>query len=279
MTSRQVLVGCEFVYQASRDTPAVFQVQPLADQTPVLADERWGMDPERPSRLYADLYGNPCLRVTLPAGRSVLTYNAVATVPDATEDVDQDAPELLAQDLPDDVLLYTLPSRYVLPDVLGREAWGRFGTMTPGYRRVQAICDYVFNHLKFQYGSSTPLSTAADVHASGYGVCRDFTHLAISLCRALSIPARYVFGYLPEIEVEKEPSPMDFAAWMEVYLGDRWWTFDPRNNAPRIGRVLIGRGRDASDVAMATTFGAPYLEKMTVIAEEAPKGTVDPIAM
>jgi len=269
MTSRQVLVGCEFVYQASRDTPSVFQVQPLTDQKPTLADERWSMDPEQPMRTYSDLYGNPCLRVTLPEGRSVLTYNAVATVPDATEDVDEDAPELAAADLPDDVLLYTLPSRYVLPDVLGREAWGRFGTMDPGYRRVQAICDYVFNHLKFQYGSSTPLSTAADVHASGYGVCRDFTHLAISLCRALSIPARYVFGYLPEIEVQKEVSVMDFAAWMEVYLGDRWWTFDPRNNSPRKGRVLIGRGRDASDVAMATTFGAPYLEKMTVIAEEA----------
>jgi transglutaminase-like putative cysteine protease len=162
MTTRQVLVGCEFVYQASRDTPAVFQVQPLADQKPVLADERWTTDPERPTRIYHDLYGNACLRVMLPAGRSVLTYDAVATVPDATEDVDLDAPELLAQDLPDDVLLYTLPSRYVLPDVLGREAWGRFGTMAPGYRRVQAICDYVFNHLEFQYGSSTPLSTAAD---------------------------------------------------------------------------------------------------------------------
>ncbi|HYP44223.1 MAG TPA: transglutaminase family protein [Propionibacteriaceae bacterium] len=270
MTSRQVHVGCEFVYKASQDTPTVFQVSPLADQKPTLADERWTLDPDRPTHTYSDIYGNPCLRVTLPAGRSVLGYSAVATVPDATEDVDEDAPELRAEDLPDEVLLYTLPSRYVLPDVLGREAWGHFGTMAPGYRRVQAICDYVFHHLTFQYGSSTPLSTAADVHASGYGVCRDFTHLAISLCRALSIPSRYVFGYLPEIEVDKRVPVMDFAAWMEVYLGDRWWTFDTRNNAPRKGRVLIGRGRDASDVAMATTFGAPYLEEMTVIAEELP---------
>jgi transglutaminase-like putative cysteine protease len=243
-------------------------VQPVRDQKPELSEERWTLDPDRPTHTYSDLYGNSCLRVTLPAGRSVLGYSAVATVPDASEDVDEDAPEILAADLPDDVLLYTLPSRYVLPDVLGREAWSLFGTMAPGYRRVQAICDYVFNHLTFQYGSTTPLSTAADVHASGYGVCRDFTHLAISLCRALSIPTRYVFGYLPEIEVQKEPSEMDFAAWMEVYLGDRWWTFDPRNNRPRKGRVLIGRGRDASDVAMATTFGAPFLQKMTVIAEE-----------
>ncbi len=269
MTSRQVVLGCEFVYTASRDTPAIFQVQPLADQRVELGDERWTFEPDRPARTYRDLYGNPCLRVTLPAGRSVLTYAAVATVPDATEDVDTGAPELAAEDLPDDVLMYTLPSRYVLPDVLGREAWSLFGTMKPGYTRVQAVCDHVHDHLQFQYGSSTPLSTAADVHASGYGVCRDFTHLAISLCRALSIPTRYVFGYLPEIEVDKEPHAMDFAAWMEVYLGDRWWTFDPRNNEPRKGRVLIGRGRDAADVAMATTFGAPYLESMTVTTEEA----------
>jgi transglutaminase-like putative cysteine protease len=134
---------------------------------------------------------------------------------------------------------------------------------------VQAICDYVHGHLQFEYGASNPLTTAADVHNTGYGVCRDFTHLAISLCRALNIPARYVFGYLPEIDIPPRPDlPMDFAAWMEVYLGDRWWTFDPRNNEQRKGRVLIGRGRDASDVAMATTFGAPLLESMIVISEE-----------
>ena len=143
---------------------------------------------------------------------------------------------------------------------------------------MQAICDYVHGHLTFSYGSSSPQSTAADVHASGYGVCRDFTHLAVSLCRALNIPARYVFGYLPEIEVPKRDEPMDFAAWMEVYLGDRWWTFDPRNNERRKGRVLIGRGRDAGDVAMATTFGAPFLESMTVIAEEVVRAALPRLA-
>jgi transglutaminase-like putative cysteine protease len=135
---------------------------------------------------------------------------------------------------------------------------------------VQAICDYVNNHLTFRYGATNARTTAADVHTSGYGVCRDFTHLGVSLCRALNIPARYVFGYLPQIEVPPLEAPMDFAAWMEVYLGDSWWTFDPRNNERRKGRVLIGRGRDAGDVAMATTFGSPYLEKMVVIAEDAP---------
>jgi transglutaminase-like putative cysteine protease len=191
-------------------------------------------------------------------------------VPDAVEDADEDAPEIPPDQLPDDVLIFTLPSRYCLPDVLGAQAWNTFGQLPTGYRRVQAICDYVHNHLQFSYGTSGPWTTAADVHASGYGVCRDFAHLGVSLCRALNIPARYVFGYLPEIDVEAKPAPMDFAAWMEVYLGDRWWTFDPRNNERRKGRVLIGRGRDAGDVAMATTFGAPYLESMIVIAEDAP---------
>jgi transglutaminase-like putative cysteine protease len=153
--------------------------------------------------------------------------------------------------------------------VLGDEAWSRFGAMLPGYSRVQAICDYVNSHLTFGYGRSGPQTTAADVNASGFGVCRDFTHLAISFCRALNIPARYVFGYLPDVDVPPNPAPMDFAAWMEVWLGDRWWTFDPRNNIPRKGRIVIGRGRDALDVAMATTFGGPVLESMTVQAEEA----------
>ena len=166
------------------------------------------------------------------------------------------------------MLLYTLPSRYCLPDILGDEAWSRFGAVSPGYRRVQEICAYVHDHLRFAYGTSTARSTAADVFRSGYGVCRDYTHLAVSFCRALNIPARYVFGYLPEIDVVSRGLPMDFAAWMEVWLGDRWWTFDPRNNERRKGRVLIGRGRDAGDVAMCTTFGAPILESMTVIAEE-----------
>ena len=155
-----------------------------------------------------------------------------------------------------------------LVDVLGDEAWSRFGALAPGYGRVRAICDHVHSHLTFQYGSTTALSSAADVNLARRGVCRDFTHLAISFCRALNIPARYVFGYLPDMDVPPDPAPMDFAAWMEVWLGDRWWTFDPRNNIRRKGRIVIGRGRDASDVAMATTFGGPLLDSMVVQAEE-----------
>ena len=272
----QVSIGCDFVHQSRFNVSTVFQVEPLRDQPAELVEENWTMDPPGQSRTYADLYGNPCRRLTIPAGRSQISYRATLNVPDAVEDADEDAPELLPDQLPDEVLIFTLPSRYCLPDVLGGEAWSRFGAMAPGYRRVQAICDYVNNHLKFSYGTSNSRTTAADVHESGYGVCRDFTHLAVSLCRALNIPARYVFGYLPEIEVPQRGTPMDFAAWMEVYLGDRWWTFDPRNNERRKGRVLIGRGRDAGDVAMATTFGAPFLESMLVIAAEANEPSVGP---
>jgi transglutaminase-like putative cysteine protease len=269
-TTRRLIVGCEFTYEATIATPAVLQVQPAADPSIVIRSEAWLNTPQIVSRSYIDIYGNPCSRLVLPVGWSTLRYTADLDVPDATEDVDESAPENAPGRLPDDTLIYTLPSRYCLPDVLGAEAWTLFGSHPPGYQRVQAICNHVNSHLTFRYGSSTAWSTAADVNATRLGVCRDFTHLAISFCRALNIPARYVFGYLPDMDVPIDPAPMDFAAWMEVWLGDRWWTFDPRNNAPRKGRVLIGRGRDASDVAMATTFGGPILHSMTVQAAEIP---------
>jgi transglutaminase-like putative cysteine protease len=265
---RHVRVGCEFQYDAAVDTPAVFQVEPFGGGPATVIRYEWTTRPLLERSAYTDLYGNSCQRLTLPAGTSVVGYDALVAVADATEEVDEEARELPPAELPDDVLVYTLPSRYVLPDVLGAEVWKQFGDTKPGYRRVQAIMNHVHNHLTFQYGSSTPLTTAVDVHASRYGVCRDFTHLALTYCRALSIPARYVFGYLPEIDTPPLDTPMDFAAWVEVYLEDRWWTFDPRNNEARKGRVLIGRGRDALDVAMATTFGAPVLKRMTVWADE-----------
>ena len=265
---REVRVGCEFEYDADLETPAIFQVQPYEEGPAIVQQLGWQIEPEAERHGYRDLYGNGCQRVTLPAGRSTLRFDALVAVPDATELVDLDAPETPSDELPDEALVYTLPSRYVLPDVLGDEAWKLFADVEPGYRRVAAICDHVNKHLTFGYGSSTALTTAADVYESGRGVCRDFAHLALSFCRALSIPARYVFGYLPEIEVPPMDEPMDFAAWIEVYLGGRWYTFDPRNNEARKGRVLIGRGRDALDVAMVTTFGAPVLERMEVWAYE-----------
>jgi transglutaminase-like putative cysteine protease len=265
---RHLRVGCEFRYEAAIETPAVFQIQPYGAGPATVMRQAWETTPELPRHGYSDLYGNDCQRLNLPAGPSIVRYDALVSVPDATEEVDLDAPEVPVTDLPDEALHYTLPSRYVLPDVLADEAWQRVGGVKPGYRRVQAIVDHVNGHLEFGYGTSTALSTAADVHKSRQGVCRDFAHLAITFCRALNIPARYVFGYLPDMDVVLPPSEMDFAAWMEVYLGDRWWTFDPRNNQPRKGRILIGRGRDALDVAMVTTYGAPVLTGMKVWSDE-----------
>jgi transglutaminase-like putative cysteine protease len=268
--TRQVRVGCEFRYTAEIETAAVFQVEPLGAAPVQVLRHDWDTQPAAARRHYTDLFGNDCQRLSLPVGDTTLRFDALVAVPDATEQVDLDAQEIPAADLPDEALMYTLPSRYCLPDVLGDEAWRLFGSAQPGYRRIQAICDHVHGHLTFGYGSSTPTTTAADAYAAGAGVCRDFAHVAISFCRALSIPARYVFGYLPDLDVPPAPEPMDFAAWMEVYLDGAWWTFDPRNNEARKGRVLIGRGRDAVDVAMVTTFGGPVLQGMQVWAEEAP---------
>jgi len=266
--TRQVRVGCEFRYAAEVETAAVFQVQPSGAASARVLRQGWEIVPTVDRHGYSDLYGNECQRLNLPVGNTTLRYEAIVTVPDATEDVDLDAVEVPAAHLPDDVLVYTLPSRYCLPDVLGDDAWRLFGSEKPGYRRVRAICEHVHGHLRFEYGTSTPSTTTADAYTAGCGVCRDFAHVAISFCRALSIPARYVFGYLPDMDVPPDPAPMDFAAWIEVYLDGRWWTFDPRNNAARKGRVLIGRGRDAVDVAMVTTFGGPVLQNMQVWAEE-----------
>ncbi|MGI8723409.1 MAG: transglutaminase-like domain-containing protein [Geodermatophilaceae bacterium] len=265
---RQIRVGCEFRYEAAAETPAVFLVQSSAAGPQTVLQQTYETTPTVQRHGYADLYGNNCQRLTLPVGASTVRYDAFVEVPDETEEVDLDVPETPVSELPDDALHYTLASRYVLPDILGHEAWERFGAQAPGYRRVQAIVDYVNGHLEFTHGSSTPLTTAVDVHESRQGVCRDYVHLAITFCRALNIPARYVFGYLPDMDVVLPPGEMDFAAWMEVYLDDRWWTFDPRNNRPRKGRVVVGRGRDALDVAMVTTYGAPQLVAMKVWADE-----------
>ena len=273
METRRLLIGCDFTYVAAIPTPVIFQVQPLGSPLISIEGAQWDSEPAFAARRYTDLYGNPCVRDG-PAGRAGRASGTRPWpwFPTRPRRPTRTRRSCAPDDLPDDTLIYTLPSRYCLPDVLGDEAWSRFGGLAPGYRRVQAICDYVNGHLTFQYGSTTALSSAVDVNLSGRGVCRDFTHLAISFCRALNIPARYVFGYLPDMDVPPDPAPMDFAAWMEVWLGDRWWTFDPRNNTRRKGRIVIGRGRDASDVAMATTFGGPLLESMLVQAEEEATG-------
>jgi transglutaminase-like putative cysteine protease len=267
-TALTLRVGCDFQYDLPAPTPAIFLVRPFGSLTTRIVRERWVTTPIDPYHDYVDLYGNVCRRVTLPAGLWSLGYEATVIADGAPDPADEAAAQHLVEDLPDEVLVYTLPSRFCLSDEIANEAWALFGHVAPGWARVQAICDHVFSTITFGYGSSVPTTTSSDVLAAGNGVCRDFAHLAIAFVRAMSIPARYAFGYLPDIDVPPPDSPMDFCAWMEVFLGGRWWTFDPRNNRRRRGRVVIARGRDALDVAMVTTYGAANLKGMTVTAEQ-----------
>jgi transglutaminase-like putative cysteine protease len=264
----RVRVGCAFEYEASQLRPAVFLVRPESNDRHRVIDERWDAAPAAAFHDYRDLYSNDCRRLVMPRGRFVVRYDALVDMPDEVDPVALDAVQHPVEDLPDETLLYTLPSRYCLSDVLFERAWQLFGDTRPGWSCVQAICDWVHDELRFQYGASDPMTTAVDVLEQGMGVCRDYAHLAITFCRAMNIPARYAFGYIPDIEVPPPDSPMDFCAWFEAYLGDRWYAFDPRNNSPRKGRITIARGRDALDVAMVTVYGPSTLGAMTVWADK-----------
>jgi transglutaminase-like putative cysteine protease len=264
-----VRVGCEFRYRAPAPTPTIWQIRPRPEG-PWLLSQQWRTTPALPVTTYFDVYGNACDRLTLGEGETVLRYEALVEVPAEVDPADKDAPQHLIEDLPDHALVYLLPSRFCLSDVLHDEAWALFGSVEPGWGRAQAISDWVHGNVTFQAGASTPTTTAVDIWEKRVGVCRDFAQLGVTFCRSMNIPARYVFGYLPDIGVPPPTEPMDFCAWYEVYLGDRWWTFDPRNNEPRTGRVVIGRGRDALDVAMVTSYGGAVLETMQVWAEKAP---------
>jgi transglutaminase-like putative cysteine protease len=269
-----IRVGCEFRYEVTWPTPTVIQVQPRRDGEHRVLQETWQTTPDLPQHTFYDIYGNRCQRLLMSVGEQVFRYDALVEVSGKPDEVAPDAVQMPVEELPDDVLHYTLPSRFCLSDMLSDTAWQLFGSIEPGWARVQAICDWVHTNIQFQYGTSNSMTTALDIYEQKVGVCRDLTHLAVTFCRALNIPTRYVFGYLPDIGVPPPDAPMDFCAWMEVYLDGRWWTFDPRNNMPRIGRVLIGRGRDALDVAMVTAYGSPRLQSMTVWADEVPTQSV-----
>jgi transglutaminase-like putative cysteine protease len=263
-----VRVGCEFVQRAEAPTHAVMQVEPRLDGRFALMDERWDNEPVLATSRYVDSFGNLCRRVNLPVGDSVLRYTAVVEVAREQDAFAPDARQIDPSQLPDDALEFTRPSRLCPSDELSDTAWDLFGGVAPGWPRVAAVCDWVHDRLTFGYGTSTSVTTAKDALDAGQGVCRDFAHLALTFCRGLNIPARYTFGYLPDVDVIPNEDPMDFCAWMEVFLDGTWWTFDPRNNRPRVGRVLIGRGRDALDVAMVTSYGPLELISMTVMADE-----------
>ncbi|MCU1503399.1 MAG: transglutaminase domain protein [Ilumatobacteraceae bacterium] len=269
MTGIEVEIGCTFEFATARPTHAIVMVEPHFTEAGHIVETRFLIDPLSDSSMYHDPFGNSCRRVDLAAGQVTLTFDALVNLSDVADPEEWDAQEVGPAELPDDALMFVLPSRYCESDLLVGEAFERFGAVPPGWGRVQAISDWVHESMRFQYGASSPTLSARGVFESRVGVCRDFTHLGIAMCRALNIPARYVFGYLPDIGVPDPGTPMDFCAWMEVYLGNSWHTFDPRNNQRRVGRTVIGRGRDAADVAMVTSFGEVQLSSMLVVAREA----------
>ncbi len=258
-------VGCEFHLDAPLAMDAILQVAPCPQPGVRMQREQWHTVADHHG--YIDHYANRCERFAIAAGVSRIGYEAELLLTDPADAADPDAPETPVAELPDETLSFVMPSRFCLPDELGHEAWQRFGEVAPGWGRVQAVVDFVHGHLEWVPGASNPWTTAADAFRAGQGVCRDFAHLAITFCRALNIPARYVFGYIPDVGVPPPAEPMDFAAWFEAYLDGRWHTFDARNNTPRIGRVVVGRGRDAIDVALITSFGSLTLTGFEVRAE------------
>ncbi len=258
-------VGCQFGLFSVQPATAILQVAPYLQPDVIIRGERWDTSADHHS--YADHYGNRCERFELATGNSHVAYEARIVLTRAADLIEPSASEVPVASLPDELLSFVMPSRFCLPDELGHEAWQRFGELPPGWARVQAIVDYVHGQLAFVAGASNPWTTAADAYRAGQGVCRDFAHLAITFCRALNIPARYVFGYIPNIGISPPSEPMDFAAWFEAYLDGRWHTFDARNNTSRVGRVIVGRGRDAVDVALITSFGPLTLTAFEVTAE------------
>jgi transglutaminase-like putative cysteine protease len=225
-------------------------------------------EPPVPIRAYHDGFGNWCNRIVASVGQIRIFADGIVNDSGASDPVVLDACQHPIDDLPDDALVFLLGSRYCETDRLLETAWSLFGATPPGWNRVQAIVDYVHNHIAFGYEHARNSRTAWEGHCDRTGVCRDFAHLAITLCRCMNIPARYCTGYLGDIGVPADPAPMDFSAWFVGYLGGTWHTFDARHNVPRIGRVLIARGRDAADVAISTTFGPNTLSGFKVVSEE-----------
>lgn len=264
----RVRVGCEFDFETDSPVPMVMLVRAHPDEHHrIVYESRW-LDPDVPVHEYTDSFDNSCWRVTAPGGPLRVRYDALVVIAGEPDSVVPDAPLVPVQDLPNDTLVFTLPSRYIQSDLLIPRAWELFGHTPATWARVQAVCDWVHQNVRYETGSSDPTVTAMDIFNNRVGVCRDFALLATALCRALNIPARYTFGYLPDIAIEPPDVPMDFHAWFEAYLGGRWYPFDARHNEPRIGRVVIGRGRDAVDVALTTSYGSARLNKMTVWADE-----------
>ena len=265
----QIRVGYEIVYNLPQPTPMILalNIHPTR-ASDLIRPDTMRTYPSVPITPYRDGFGNSCSRIVAPQGRFLITADAVVNdtgVPDA---VSPWAEQVMVPELPEETLTFLLGSRYCETDRLSETAWSLFGQSPAGWGRVQAICDFVHQHLTFGYQYARPTKTAWEAYGERTGVCRDFAHLAITFCRCMNIPARYCAGYLGDIGVPPSSEPMDFAGWFEAYLGGAWYTFDPRNHVPRIGRILIARGRDAADVAITTTFGPTKLESFRVWTDE-----------
>lgn len=265
----KIKVGYELVYECPQPTPMMLVVNVhYSRASDLLVPDNVTTDPSIPIAVYRDSFGNWCSRIVAPQGQTKITSTAVVKDSGEPDAVIPGAQQHLIEDLPEEALVFLLASRYCDIENLTQIAWNLFGHTPPSWARVQAICDFVHNHISFGYRHASPTRTASEAFHERRGVCRDFAHLAITFCRCMNIPARYCTGYLGDIGVPLSDEPMDFAAWFEVYLGGHWYTFDARNNTPRIGRILMARGRDAIDVAITTTFGANTLVNFTVWTDE-----------
>jgi transglutaminase-like putative cysteine protease len=268
-----IRLGYDIIFDIPRDVAmvALLNVHPsrLSD---LREPDRLKVEPAIDVDCYHDTFGNFCCRFLAPAGQIRLSNSTLIYDSGRPDEVNPAAREVPVQNLPHDVLRYLLSSRYCEVDKMLNIAGDLFAGVSPGWNRVQAVCAWVYENVKFGYQYGNPTRTALEVYTERHGVCRDFQHLAVTMCRALNIPARYVTGYLGDIGVPVD-GVMDFSAWFEAYLEDRWWTFDARHNQPRIGRVLMAAGRDASDVAITTSFGTANLVQFNVVTDEVPEAT------
>ena len=265
----KIRAGFDIAFNCLQDIPVVLMLSVHPSRhNDLVTDHVIRFSPEVGARDYIDAYGNVCTRLLAPMGMLEIKSEFIIEDSGLPDEVARHAAQIPLHELPDEVLVYLLGSRYCDTQQLSNLAWSLFGHIDGGWQRVQAICDYVHERIAFGYQHARNDRTASEGHEERIGVCRDFAHLAVALCRCMNIPARYCTGYLGDIGVPRDPAPMDFSAWFEAYIGGRWYTFDARHNHPRIGRIVIARGRDAADVAISTTFGAAQLVRFKVITEE-----------
>jgi transglutaminase-like putative cysteine protease len=265
----QIRVGFELIYECPQPTPMILMLNiHFTRVSDLITADHLITSPPIPITAYRDGFGNWCSRIVAPPGDIRISTDALINDSGLPDAVDPSAPQHAVEDLPAETLVYLLGSRYCETDRLSDTAWTLFGQTPLGWPRVKAICDFVHGHLTFGYQHARVTKTALEAYNEGCGVCRDFTHLAVTFCRCMNIPARYCTGYLGDIGVAPSPDPMDFSAWFEAYLGGRWHIFDPRNNIPRVGRVLIAQGRDAADVPLSNAFGPNVLKSFRVWTDE-----------